>query len=136
MIKVMEIKAINDLKKEKVRKILQEKVGIVKEENAILTIYENLMQIVWQRLLPTLGKFTVTTILKRSIEMSESKYPILTLIEIKDDLEFENLRFQLKEEEHPNISDAFNDLIVNLIEILASLTGEVIIQKLLEEMKK
>ena len=132
----MEIKVINETKKNKVRKILKDKTGIVEEEEDLVSIYENLLSIIWNRLLPTLGKFTVTTIVKRSITISENKFPIISNIEIKDEFSLEKLRNQLKEEDCSYVSDAFNELIVNIIEILASLTGEIIIQKLLEEMEK
>lgn len=115
-------------------RVSQAKTEARKEE--VLEIYEDLFKTIWNRILPTLGRVTVIAIVERALVLTREKYPSLAHLEVTPEgLSFEILRKRLPEEERMNLREALKELIANLIDILAMLTGDILVRQLLREIE-
>ncbi len=102
----------------------------------ILTTYKDLLKTIWDRVVPTLGVVSTSTIFKRAISTVEKKHPIIRHLKVGDTgFSFGDLE-KSAEENAGVIRDSFKELIANLFDILAKLTGKVIVGELLEEVEK
>lgn len=102
----------------------------------ILKTYEDLLKTIWDRVVPTLGIVSTSTIFKRAIGTTENKYPIIGHLKVGDTgFSFVELEKNLGEDEKV-IRDSFKELIASLFDILAKLTGKVIVEGLIEEVEK
>jgi len=100
----------------------------------VLEIYEDLLRTVWAKIIPTLGTVTVVTIIQRAIERTSKDHQVLTYLTVTDTgLSFDRIRGHLGEEKRTELREAFKNLIVNLFDILAKLTGNIIVQQLVKE---
>lgn len=105
-------------------------------QDEVIAIYEDLLETIWNRLVPTLGRVTVTAILERSIAETTIKYPFVAAVEVvREGLNFLELRTQLGDTEQSTLRDAFKELIANLIDLLAVLTGDIIVRQLLKDVE-
>ncbi len=103
-------------------------------KNGILEIYEDLFQTVWAKIVPTLGTVTVVTIVQRAIDRTGRDHQVLTYLMVTDaGLSFDRIRERLGDEERTELREAFKDLIANLFDILAKLTGNIIVKQLIKE---
>jgi hypothetical protein len=112
--------------------IIREKVAEVKKEE-ILKVYEDLVMNIWNRLVPTLGNFTVKAVMKRSLNMSRENYELLSFLEVKEGICFTCLTDHLKNNDYEDTKEALKEFITNLIDILATLTGNVIVTEIIQE---
>ena len=102
----------------------------------ILRTYQDLLKTIWDRVVPTLGIVSTSTIFKRAISTVEKDHPIMGHLKVGDTgLSFEEIEKNLGENEGM-IRDSFKELIANLFDILAKLTGKVIVEELLKEVEK
>lgn len=120
-------------------KVVQERVNraqnIARKEE-VLEIYEDLLQTIWNRIIPTLGRVTVTAIMERALVLTAEKYPLIQHLEATaSGVSFETLRQHLGEEEKPVLREALKEVITNLIDILAMLTGDILVRQLLKEIE-
>jgi hypothetical protein len=98
-----------------------------------LTRYERLLATIWEQILPTLGTISVITIVKRAITLTQTEYPIISCLDVTPEgLSFQRLREQLTEIDNGLLLAAFQALIANLIDLLQTLTGNILKQKILE----
>ena len=120
---------------EKVKeRVSQAKTQARKEE--VLEIYEDLLQTIWDRILPTLGRVTVIAIVERALVLTKERYPSIAHLEVTPNgVSFEILRQRLGEEERMLLREALKELIANLIDILAMLTGDILVRQLLKEIE-
>ena len=103
-------------------------------KTGVLEIYEDLMRTVWAKIVPTLGTVTVVTIIQRAIDRTGEDHQVLNYLIVTDTgLSFDRIREHLGEEERAELREAFKDLIANLFDILAKLTGNIIVQQLIKE---
>lgn len=103
-----------------------------KEE--ILEIYEELLQTLWDRILPTLGRVTVVAIMERALTLTKKNFPIAERLKVSPGgLLFDKLRDSMEESELETIREALRELVANLIDILAMLTGDTLVQQLIKE---
>ncbi len=106
-------------------------VGVL---NEVLDIYEDLLSTIWAKIVPTLGVVTVVTIMRRSIGRSCSDYPVLEWLDISDSgLKFDVIRAKSSEIDNEEVKLAFKGLVANLFDILAKLTGNILIQQLTKD---
>lgn len=104
--------------------------------NGILKTYQDLLKTIWDRVVPTLGIVSTSTIFKRAIETAGKKHPIIGYLKVGDTgFSFEELEKNLGEDEAV-VRDSFKELIANLFDILAKLTGKVIVGELLKEVEE
>ena len=114
-------------------KVLNERIRQARKEE-VLEIYEELLQTVWDRILPTLGRVTVMAIMERAIVLTKDSYPIVDRLEVTPQgLSFEDLRRSMSESELEVIREALRELVADLIDILAMLTGDILVQQLIKE---
>lgn len=126
-----EIDKMNE--KENIKETIKERVDIsVKEE--VVDIYEDLLKTIWSKITPTLGVLTTAAITDRAIKKTSNTYPIIRHLEIKEEqISFAVLRDSMGERDKENIKDGFKELIANLFDILAKLTGNILVDQLLKE---
>lgn len=94
------------------------------------------MKTIWDRVVPTLGSLSTLTIFKRAISITAKEHPILEHLKVGDTgLSFEELKKSAGKDEG-EIEDSFKELIASLFDILAKLTGSVIVNELLNEVEK
>ncbi|AKG20071.1 hypothetical protein [Calothrix sp. 336/3] len=122
-----------------VEEVVQERVDRAKSiarKEEVLEIYEDLLQTIWNRIMPTLGRVTVTAIMERALVLTAEKYPLIKNLEATaEGVSFEVLRQRLGEEEKPVLREALKEVITNLIDILAMLTGDILVRQLLKEIE-
>ncbi|MEQ8995225.1 MAG: hypothetical protein RID53_01825 [Coleofasciculus sp. B1-GNL1-01] len=117
------------------QQVRQAKTQARKEE--VLEIYEDLLGTIWHRILPTLGRVTVIAIMDRALAITQDDYPLIEhLHTTAQGIDFEPLRQRLGEEERLLLRDALKELIANLIDILAMLTGDILVRQLLRDIEE
>ncbi len=103
-------------------------------KTGVLEIYEDLLRTVWAKIVPTLGTVTVVTIVQRAIDRTSKEHAVLAYLTVTDaGLSFDKIGEHLGEEERGKLREAFKDLIANLFDILAKLTGNIIVKQLIKE---
>lgn len=124
------------LGREVVEKMVAERVMRARREE-VLETYENLLSTIWKRIVPTLGQVTVLAIIKRSLALTEQRHPIISaLVVTSEGVSFDDLHQRMEEEERDAMSQALKELIANLIDILAMLTGDVLVRQLLQQVER
>ena len=115
-------------------RVSQAKTQARKEE--VLEIYEDLLKTIWDRILPTLGRVTVIAIVERALVLTKERYPSIAHLEVTSNgVSFEVLPQRLGEEERMLLREALKELIANPIDILAMLTGDILVRQLLKEIE-
>jgi hypothetical protein len=100
----------------------------------VVDIYEEILVAVWAKILPTLGKTTVRTIAQRVLHLTAQSYVILDSMTVTDDgFDFTTLKERVDEKDKAAIREALKELIVSLFDILAKLTGNVLVERLTRE---
>jgi hypothetical protein len=100
----------------------------------IVEVYQDLLQTIWEKMLPTLGVITVVAITKRSVIKAGEKYPLIAnLIVSEEGISFEAIKERIKQGDKEEIKAAFKHLIATLFDILAKLTGNILIGQLVKE---
>jgi len=119
-----------NLTKELFEKTIQEKVDQARKDE-VLKLFEDILMTVWNRLIPILGKMTVTMIFKRSLDMTLDKYSIIENLKIHEEgLVFQEQSNNISDKDFKELKNSLMEYIANLIDILATLTGNVIVNKL------
>jgi len=102
----------------------------------VVDIYEEVLLAVWAKILPTLGKITVRTIAQRALHLTAQSYAILDSMTVTDDgFDFRTLKERVDERDKAAIREALKELIVSLFDILAKLTGNVLVDRLAREIE-
>ena len=122
-----------------VEEVVEERVSQAKTQarkEEVLEIYEDLLKTIWDRILPTLGRVTVMAIMERALVLTKEQYPLIGHLDATPEgVSFEVLRQRLGEEERLLLREALKELIANLIDILAMLTGDILVRQLLKEIE-
>ena len=107
--------------------------GVKKE---VVDIYEEILVAVWAKIVPTLGKITVRTIAQRAVHLTAQRYATLESVAVTDDgFDFRPLKERVDERDKATIREALKELIVSLFDILAKLTGNVLVDRLAREIE-
>ena len=116
-------------------RIVQQRVGLARKEE-VIAVYHDLVQTIWDRLTPTLGRVTVAAIMERSLAATIEHYGFMSNLRVtREGVSFDALREHLDDEERDSIRDGMKDLITNLIDLLAMLTGDIIVRNLIREIE-
>ena len=116
-------------------RIVQQRVGLARKEE-VIAVYHDLVQTIWDRLTPTLGRVTVAAIMERSLAATIEHYGFMSNLRVtREGVSFDALREHLDDEERDSIRDGMKDLITNLIDLLAMLTGDIIVKNLIREIE-
>ena len=120
---------------EGVERVVQERVTQARKEE-VLETYDDLLKTIWNRILPTLGRVTVIAIMERALVLTKEHYPLIGQLEVdQEGVSFTTLRQRIQEEDRQVIREALKELITNLIDILAMLTGDILVKQLLQEIE-
>jgi hypothetical protein len=116
-------------------RIVQQRVGLARKEE-VIAVYNDLIQTIWDRLTPTLGRVTVAAIMERSLAATVERYRFMRNLRVtREGMTFDALREHLDDQERDSIRDGMKDLITNLIDLLAMLTGDIIVRNLIREIE-
>ncbi|WP_424097638.1 hypothetical protein [Moorena producens] len=131
----MEMRSAQPLAEQLVQdQVDQAKTEARKEE--VIDIYEDLLTTIWDRIMPTLGRVTVVSIMERSLALTAEKYPLISYIESSaEGVSFEVFRQKVSPEQRLLIREALKELVTTLIDILAILTGDILVRQLLKEIE-
>lgn len=115
--------------------VIESRVAQARKEE-VLTIYQDLLQTIWNRILPTLGRVTVVVIIERALTITQKKYPILRHLRVvQEGIDFQEMQMHVDEVGHDRLREGLNELIVTLIDILAMLTGNILVEQLVKEIE-
>lgn len=116
-----------------VEALIAKGAGVDAKEEVIDT-YEDLLKTIWDRIVTTLGVVTVVTITERAVHLSSIQYPALKRLRVTQrGINFRDFRRHAREEEKGMVKEGFKELIANLFNILAKLTGTVLVDRLIKE---
>jgi hypothetical protein len=103
----------------------------------VLLIYEDLLQAVWDRILPTLGRVTTIAIMERAIVLAREHYPVIGKIQIgANGVLLEGLKESIEVSEPDIVRAAFKELVAAFIDILAMLTGDILVKQVIKEIEE
>ncbi len=114
---------------------VQERIAQARKEE-VLDIYNDLLKTIWNRILPTLGRVTVMAIMERALVLTEETYSIIGYLKVTSEgVSFRTLSQNVKDEDNQIIREGLKELVANLIDILAMLTGDILVKQLLQEIE-
>jgi hypothetical protein len=102
----------------------------------ILESYEQLLRTVLDRLVPSLGRVTVIAITERALALTQERFPAIERPKLSPDgLFFDELRDSMGDSEVAVIRAALHELVADVIDIIAILTGDDLMKHLIEEIE-
>lgn len=102
----------------------------------VIEIYDDLLKTIWSKILPTLGIVTVVTIAERAISKTSQQYPSFRALKVSEaGMIFDDARNALDREDKEDLKNGFKELVTNLFDILAKLTGNILISQLMKEVE-
>ncbi len=102
----------------------------------VIDIYEDILTTIWEKIAPTLGNITVRTIAERAVLLASERHPLLKSVAVTDEgFDFKELKTRVDEKGRANIREGFKEIIANLFDILAKLTGNIMVDRLLKEVE-
>jgi hypothetical protein len=105
-------------------------VGI--REN-IVDIYEDLFDTIWGNITPTLGAITVATIVERAVRRTAVEHEMIGLLTVNHNkVDFSQLKRAPQDSDQVALREGLNLLVANLLDILAKLTGNVLVDELMK----
>lgn len=105
-------------------------------KNGVIEIYEDLLKTVWAKITPTLGTVTVATIMQRAINRTAGHHPALGYLTVDETgFVFDEIKAKINEEDKDELTNGFKELIANVFDILAKLTGNILVQQLMKEVE-
>jgi len=105
-------------------------------KSSVIEIYEDLIRTVWAKIVPTLGTVTVVTIMQRAISRTAANHPIMNDLEINDSgFVFTQIKAKLNDADKNELKNSFKNLVANVFDILAKLTGNILVQQLMKEVE-
>ena len=105
-------------------------------KSGVIEIYEDLLKTVWAKIVPTLGTVTVVTIMQRAISRAAQRHAVLNDLLVTDaGFDFSAIRTNLNGEDKEELKNGFKELVANLFDILAKLTGNILVQQLMKEVE-
>lgn len=105
-------------------------------KSSVIEIYEDLIRTVWAKIVPTLGTVTVVTIMQRAISRTAANHPIMNDLSVTDTgFDFTLIKARLNGEDKDELKNSFKELVANVFDILAKLTGNILVQQLMKEVE-
>lgn len=118
-----------------IERTVEERITQARKEE-LLEIYDDLLKTIWNRILPTLGRVTVMAIMERALALTEETYPLVGYLQVTSEGVTFRVLSQNVEDQHSNsIREGLKELVANLIDILAMLTGDILVKQLLQEIE-
>lgn len=105
-------------------------------KSSVIEIYEDLIRTVWAKIVPTLGTVTVVTIMQRAISRTSANHAVLNNLTVNDTgFDFSQIKAKLNGEDKEELKNSFKELVANVFDILAKLTGNILVQQLMKEVE-
>ena len=102
----------------------------------ILTVYTDLLNGIWQRMVPTLGRMTVVAMVERAQRVTVRTHPILRHVAVtRDGIDLTPVRDHMPMTSRDELHDALKDLIVNIVDVLVMLTGDVLVRQVVDDLE-
>lgn len=102
----------------------------------VIDIYEEILTTIWEKISPTLGNITVRTICERAVLLTSERHPLLKSVAVTDEgFDFKELKSRIDEKGRVTLREGFKEIIANLFDILAKLTGNIMVDRLLQEVE-
>lgn len=100
----------------------------------VVGIYEDLLHAIWDKIAPTLGTVTTVAILKRAVHRTKTEYSLFDYLQVtpEEGLAFDELKSHISEKDSEALMSGFKELIANLFDILAKLTGNILVSQLMK----
>ncbi len=123
---------IREQVEEESRAEIESRVEVGIREN-IVDIYEDLFDTIWEKITPTLGAITVATIAERAVRRTAVEHEMVGLLIVSQEgIDFSQLKRIAGEKDQAALREGFKLLVGNLFDILAKLTGNVLVNELLK----
>ena len=117
---------------EEARAEIESRVATGIREN-IVDVYEDLFVTIWDKITPTLGAITVATIVERAVRRTAAEHEMIGLLTVNHEgVDFTQLKRVAGEKEQAALREGFKLLVANLFDILAKLTGNILVKELLK----
>lgn len=117
---------------EKARAEVETRVATGIREN-IVDVYEDLFETIWDKITPTLGVITTSTIIDRAIRRTAEHHELVGLVTVSGEgVDFSALRAKAADKDREELKDGLKNMVANLLDILAKLTGNVLVNELLK----
>lgn len=114
---------------------IEARIAQARQEEAI-EIYKDLLDTIWRRILPTLGRVSVMAITERALMLTAEQYPILKSVQIMPDgVSLQQVSTDGNEADSHALRSGLKEFITNQINILAMLTGDILVKHLLNEIE-
>lgn len=105
-------------------------------KSGVIEIYEDLLRTVWAKIVPTLGTVTVVTIMQRAAGRTAARHPVLGELTVSEaGFDFTAIKVKIKQEDKEELKNSFKELVANIFDILAKLTGNILVQQLMKEVE-
>lgn len=125
----------SDIGHEMMDQAVEERITQARKEE-ILEIYNDLLRTIWNRILPTLGRVTVMAIMERALVLTQESYAVIGYLQVTSEgITFRVLSQNIEDEDSQVIREGLKDLVANLIDILAMLTGDILVKQLMKEIE-
>lgn len=97
----------------------------------VVDTYAALLDKIWQRSVTILGLVTIRAIMQRAIWLTMHQYPLIGMLTVGErGVSSTELRNRVGQHDRTSIREGFEELILNLFDLLAKLTGESIVKRL------
>ena len=102
----------------------------------VIDIYEDIIITIWEKISPTLGNITVRTIGERAVTLSSERYTFMRNVTVTEEgFDFAELKRRVDEKDKDSMREGFKELISSLFDILAKLTGNILVDRLMQEVE-
>ena len=121
--------------------LVAQRIGEVRREE-IITTYQDLIDSIWRRLESTLGQVTVAILMDRALTETTDRYPLLDVLEVgRSGLNLAVLEQKIsllgETEDEARLAaarESLRELVVRLVDLLAVLTGDIVVRSMLEDL--
>jgi len=106
-------------------------------KEGVLEVYEDLIGTIWSQILPSLGWITAMAVMERALTLTQEQYPLVEHLKVtRNGLNFVKLRGRIGDETLEDLKEGLKEVVVNLIDVLAMIAGDVLVKGLLQEIEK
>jgi hypothetical protein len=104
---------------------------------ALVDVYERVLEALWRRAHQSLGEITLVAIFDRVLHHGAERFPHLAALKVETGgVRFEELRQAVETLEAARLDESLAGLVVELLRVLGTLTGEVLTPGLHAELLK
>ncbi|MEW5767094.1 MAG: hypothetical protein AB1797_05620 [bacterium] len=106
-------------------------------QDELISIYEDMITSIWSKATAMIGEVTISSLMETAIYETSSKYRFMQEMEVlPTGINIDKLKISCQNESVQDIKAGFENFITDLFTIVASLTGDVILQTLNPEIEK